>query len=1126
MKGTTKKGLSLLSAAVILTTALSGLAVPLLSQSDTVLAATTEDMTAEITKRVEWTDEDTGDGQVTLQYSSTNGEDVTEKSVNLIVIQDKSGSMDSNYAYNLEKIRCGWVDEDDDGVSNELAEIYYPSRNELGYSESITDDIARNPNYATDILKAQNTYPYYENNPYQEYANLLPAAGESFPAFDSRYTQSGASGDLVNGEVYYNSPCTVEGHYYLLINDVSTGNDSFSAYSMASGQLLNSIWDTDKHEYQLLESRDEALVYLSQGRRVVRIEAGTTNAYYPTDSVNSNGDIDYTKTEVTQGDGEEAADGEGLYFLDISSLVLHSPTAYDPDDYPFREGEQILSDAKVDEDGNYIVYGWFLETTPSSECQANDRLHLSQNFAASVINTLVEENKTNQVAYIPFWGDVPVDGEWSNGYVPESKYESATPDANNNYNIELSESDEHFTSYDGVTAIDFTTDYETLIDQINNTFCYDGTNWTRAFQAASDMLDDLDEDETETLVVFLTDGNPQGSIGDDEYDENNGYINGNINSGATDEDGNPIGYAALTAHEGVTVISVGVGTAIGDTYLTQRLNDIDTTNTGAIFARTQKEIEDLADTVLERINETVFSEISGTNAFYADQLVDPFSLDESKLDEDVWAILDTADSQLTYGVPANVYNAVVQDGKSYVYVRSTKTVYWYIGDMTVGSFTAAGHEMTFPICYSDYDVSTQGTDKTLTSNSVQTMTYTTTQDTSTIRSVSTDTPYIIFNRMDDPTLTVTQTITGAVFDEDQTYQFVYSDQAQNVGQTAQGETLTVTISAGDTSGSATATDLEPGTYYIYEVDDDGVILSVQTVTVTRSAEITTEEYSSSVPHSATASDTTQMDNRNNVLTIVSTNGAVSYAKTNVTVEKVWNDSDYSGRPESITVGLLQNGVQIDEITLTKETGWTGIFTNLPVYDSSGSAYEYTVTEGEIVGYQSEVTEPEDQSFVITNTLLYGAIHIQKLDADGTTPLAGVTFELRNSSDEVVDTQTTGEDGQVDFTGLLPDTYTITETATVSGNTLLKDPITVTLPLTLTEQEIEDNNVDSSKYVHYEDADLYLVYDVTYQVTNGSNFNMPTSGGESNPWIYLSLFGGLLILGAAGVILFHRRKAHK
>ncbi len=1136
--------LAILGSVLILSSILAGMAIPAFS-AEPVAAEIQQDLTAEITKRTEWTDETNGDGQVTLQYSSNSGSTAEEKSLNLILIQDKSGSMDSNYAYNLEAYRSNWVDEG--SGSNKLAEIYYPIQNPYGWTENISD-FEFEESYETRVKSAicyrdhlnSETGAVIETYPYvQGLEQYLPQNGHQFRAFDSTITVDGYNGDLINGEGYYNAPCNVEGHYYLLVQEIDLANGySLPAYSMVEGQLLNSVWDTDKHEYQLLSDHQAALDELSKGRRVIRIDAGTNNAFYPASYWNSEDQILQSSTAETD-----------LYFLDISSLTLHSPTQ--------RTNAANESSLLPENQGNgsdylYTIDGWFLETTPGETCHQQDRLSLSQQFATDIVTKIKDRNlnddgtSNNKVAYIPFWGDVPTNGTWENGWVAD--YSGSEPGSSDDvisdgYDVELGEvADPHFDEYPGVTQIGFPqgdmsgADFDAIQNQIANDFTYDGTNWTNAFQAASDILDarSAEDQQKETLVIFLTDGNPAGTQGGTN-DALNAYINGNVIDGYT-VDGQPIGYSALMEHEGVTVISVGVGVAIGDADLVTRLGQINTTideetgdPEGAIIARTNEELANLTDTVMNRINETIYGEITGFYAFYADRLSVPFALDEDKINMDDWTILQSASPNIVQGVPSNVYYAATRQRKN-VYVRSTKTVYWYIGDMTDGDFNAEGHELVFSVTYSDYNVSTGGADKSIASNTLQQLTYVTSQDTGTVQTVTTDTPSIIFNRSDEPTLTVEKTIATS-YDTDQTYRYVYSTHRQESGQVTDYQgVINVTIPAGSKEGSAAVTGVEPGTYYVYEVDQNDTIISTQisTVTLSRNAEITTAAFSETVPHSATASDDTQLANRNNVLTIISTNGLASFVDntTFVNVEKTWDDNDYENRPESITVSLLRNGAKVNEMVLAQQNNWQGTFENLPAADTQGNEYEYTVTEEEIIGYQSQITETQDNHFVIENTLLKSTIHINKYDTDGKTPLAGVTFEIRDSDGNLVDSKTTGSNGRIDFTELMPDTYVLTETSTVNGMSLLPEPITVTMPMVMSEQEVIDNKVDTSKCVYYNEAGTYLVCEITYSVTNSANLDMPASGGDFNPWIWFSLMGGLLTLGAATVLLLQRKKTHR
>src|SRR5699024_8991589 len=86
--------------------------------------------------------------------------------------------------------------------------------------------------------------------------------------------------------------------------------------------------------------------------------------------------------------------------------------------------------------------------------------------------------------------------------------------------------------------------------------------------------------------------------------------------------------------------------------------------------------------------------------------------------------------------------------------------------------------------------------------------------------------------------------------------------------------------------------------------------------------------------------------------------------TEVTVDKTWIDENKTDRPESITVNLLKNGTvfKTEEIKADEDGNWSHTFEKLPEFDETGKAYEYTVTEQDVPGYDSKV-----DGFEITNT---------------------------------------------------------------------------------------------------------------------------------------------------------------
>ncbi len=92
----------------------------------------------------------------------------------------------------------------------------------------------------------------------------------------------------------------------------------------------------------------------------------------------------------------------------------------------------------------------------------------------------------------------------------------------------------------------------------------------------------------------------------------------------------------------------------------------------------------------------------------------------------------------------------------------------------------------------------------------------------------------------------------------------------------------------------------------------------------------------------------------------------------VTMSVIWDDDDnYTGeRPESVTVVLVRNGMDMEITTILSEAnGWSDTILGLPAVDGSGSAYEYTVKEQAPGGYLAEYSGNAADSFVITNVKL-------------------------------------------------------------------------------------------------------------------------------------------------------------
>ncbi len=79
-------------------------------------------------------------------------------------------------------------------------------------------------------------------------------------------------------------------------------------------------------------------------------------------------------------------------------------------------------------------------------------------------------------------------------------------------------------------------------------------------------------------------------------------------------------------------------------------------------------------------------------------------------------------------------------------------------------------------------------------------------------------------------------------------------------------------------------------------------------------------------------------------------------KLTITGEKTWEDEDNADgiRPESITIRLLANGVEVDSKTVTAADGWMWRFENLDIY-SGPTTISYSITEDPVEGYTTIVS---------------------------------------------------------------------------------------------------------------------------------------------------------------------------
>lgn len=163
------------------------------------------------------------------------------------------------------------------------------------------------------------------------------------------------------------------------------------------------------------------------------------------------------------------------------------------------------------------------------------------------------------------------------------------------------------------------------------------------------------------------------------------------------------------------------------------------------------------------------------------------------------------------------------------------------------------------------------------------------------------------------------------------------------------------------------------------------------------------------------------------------------------------------------------------------------------------------------------------------------IKIRKLSDDG-APLQGVEFELKFVKESEPYTSdadksyipllkqgettkaTTDTSGYIVWQNLDQGEYQITETKTISGNTLLKDPINITLPITMTDKQAKDMSAatDNGQFDDY--TNKWYFYEATFEVTNSVKFIMPTTGANG-VWRFIFFGFGTMAVLTTGLVIY-------
>ncbi|MFD1067289.1 Cna B-type domain-containing protein [Oceanobacillus locisalsi] len=242
---------------------------------------------------------------------------------------------------------------------------------------------------------------------------------------------------------------------------------------------------------------------------------------------------------------------------------------------------------------------------------------------------------------------------------------------------------------------------------------------------------------------------------------------------------------------------------------------------------------------------------------------------------------------------------------------------------------------------------------------------------------------------------------------------------------------------------------------------------------------------------------------------------ISDAKTEIPVEKVWDDAENQDgqRSESIEVELLANGetTDFDNLELHAENNWEDTFTGLPELDEAGEEITYTIQEVDVPeGYESNINGDMAEGFDITNSYTPEVTDISGTktwddadNQDGVRPESITVNLLANGTEVDEQTVTAEDDWGYTFTDLPKFeageeiTYTVTENS-VEDYTTTTDGYDITNTHTPEERSVtvtkawEDANNQDDKRSESVDVQLFA---------NGEEYGEPITLSDENEWTH-------------------------
>jgi pilin isopeptide linkage protein len=243
-------------------------------------------------------------------------------------------------------------------------------------------------------------------------------------------------------------------------------------------------------------------------------------------------------------------------------------------------------------------------------------------------------------------------------------------------------------------------------------------------------------------------------------------------------------------------------------------------------------------------------------------------------------------------------------------------------------------------------------------------------------------------------------------------------------------------------------------------------------------------------------------------------------KTQVSVEKIWDDSNNAEgfRPESVTVKLLANGEEAGTATLNTANEWKHTWTDLNKF-AGGQEITYTVSEAQLANYKTPVIEKISETewaYTVTNSrdfeeteVKFSIVWNDANDQDGYRP-ANVTVRLLADGESTADSfvlDSSNWNGTFDQLQKIANATEINYTISVNDiseyTTKIEKAADGTFTYNITySHTIEQTEVSVSKvWSDADDQDGYRPDDVTVNLLAGGNVIDTVKLSEENSWSY-------------------------